>query len=132
GNQNSTGSQGQKRAAFCRRRASVKLKRRSPARAGTTAFTVNSFDETRVRPALSLSFGFRFEDLYTTEGLRRLDAAFLEQLGAAHPELRERIEAARVEPSSLSDKQRSELIVAAGPYLEDFIGELFGISADLK
>src|SRR5581483_5367575 len=132
GNQNSTGSQGQKRAAFCRRRASVKLKRRSPARAGTTAFTVNSFDETRGSPALCLSFGFRFEDLYTTEGLRRLDAAFLSQLGAAKPELRERIGAARLAPASLGARAGSELIVAAGPYLEDFIGELFGISADLN
>ena len=45
---------------------------------------------------------------------------------------RERMEAARLEAASLAAKQHSELIVAAGPYLEDFIGELFGISAELK
>ena len=100
--------------------------------AGTTALTVNSFDEMRDSHALSLSFGFQFEDLYTTEGLRRLDSAFLSQLAAANPELRERIEAARLAPASLAAKERSELIVGAGPYLEDFIGELFGISAELK
>jgi hypothetical protein len=93
---------------------------------------VNSFDEKRGHPALSLSSGFQFEDLYTTEGLRRVDAAYLKQLGTAKPELRERIDAARREPALLSAKDRSELIVGAGPYLEDFVGELFGIAAELK
>jgi NADPH-dependent glutamate synthase beta subunit-like oxidoreductase/NAD(P)H-flavin reductase len=82
-------------------------------------------------PALSLSFGFRFEDLYTTEGLRRIDAAFLEQLGEAGQALRERLEGARLDAAALSAKQRSELIVEAGPYLDDFIGELFDIAPEL-
>jgi NADPH-dependent glutamate synthase beta subunit-like oxidoreductase/NAD(P)H-flavin reductase len=85
----------------------------------------------RERPALSLSFGFQFEDLYTTEGLCRIDAVFLAQLRETKPAVYDRLEEARADAAALSAKQRSELIVETGPYLDDFIGELFGISADL-
>jgi NADPH-dependent glutamate synthase beta subunit-like oxidoreductase/NAD(P)H-flavin reductase len=81
---------------------------------------------------LSLAFGFQFEDLYQREGLVRLDAGFLDYLKKGDAALGDRLTTARENPASLPRKQASELIVAVAPYLEDFIGQLFGIEADLR
>ena len=40
--------------------------------------------------------------------------------------------AARRDHAAIPRKQASELILEAGPYLEDFIAELFGITAELR
>ena len=80
----------------------------------------------------SLAFGFAFEDLYAREGLVRLDRAFLDYLQAGDPALYDRLLAARDNPASLARKPASELIIAVAPHLEDFIGQLFGIEADLR
>ena len=79
-------------------------------------------------PSLSLRFGLQFADLYDREGLVRLDAAFLEQLD---PALRERIVAARSNPEAASRKQQAELIIAAAPHVDSFVGALFGIEAEV-
>ena len=81
---------------------------------------------------VSLAFGFDFNDLYTRDGIVRLDRAFLDYLKAGDPSLYDRLTGARENPASLARKQASELIVAIAPYLEDFIGQLFGIEADLR
>ena len=81
---------------------------------------------------LDLKFGFSFEDLYRQEGLARLDETFREQLQSANPALAQRLLGARVNPSALARKEQSDLIVELAPHVEDFIGELFGISADLR
>src|SRR5689334_22520142 len=81
---------------------------------------------------LDLRFGLSFEDLYHQEGLARLDEIFLEQLRSAHPELARRLLETRTDPGSLPRKQQSELIIEIAPHLEDFLGELFGISPDLR
>ncbi len=78
-------------------------------------------------PALSLSFGFRFEDLYDAGGLARLDARFLSTLEAADPGVSARLLAARASPESLATKEEAELLLAVSPILDDFIAELFGI-----
>jgi hypothetical protein len=82
--------------------------------------------------SISLKFGFAFPDLYRRDGLERLDATFLEQLLERSPELHARLLAARRDPAALPRKQASELIVELAPYLEDFIGELFGIGTELR
>ncbi len=79
---------------------------------------------------LRLNFGFSFDDLYRGEGLARLDLVFLEYLNSAEAALRERLIAARRDPSALARKEQSDLIVEIAPHLEDFIGQLFGIGAD--
>ena len=66
------------------------------------------------------------------DGLVRLDRTFLDYLKTGDPALCERLVAARENPSSSTRKQASELIIAVAPYLEDFIGQLFGIEADLR
>ncbi|MCM2327717.1 MAG: FAD-dependent oxidoreductase [Lysobacter sp.] len=78
-------------------------------------------------PALSLSFGFRFEDLYDAGGLARLDARFLSALEAANPDVWARLLAARAAPEALATKEEAELLLAVAPVLDDFVAELFGI-----
>src|SRR5690242_12997193 len=81
---------------------------------------------------LSLQFGFSFEDLYSRDGLARMDEVFRERLRASDPTLHDRLAAARSNPSSLPHKDQSELIIEVAPHLEDFIGELFGITAEIR
>jgi NADPH-dependent glutamate synthase beta subunit-like oxidoreductase/NAD(P)H-flavin reductase len=77
---------------------------------------------------LHLAFGFSFEDLYSRDGLVRLDAAFLEYAESSNAGLFQRLGEARANPGALAPKQNSELIVELAPLVEDFIAELFGIS----
>src|SRR5229473_4792093 len=79
---------------------------------------------------LQLAFGFSFEDLYSRDGLVRLDAAFLEYTESTNAGLFQRLGQARSAPGALSPKQNSELIVELAPLVEDFIAELFGISRE--
>jgi len=81
---------------------------------------------------LDLKFGLSFEDLYRREGLVRLDAKFRQHLQAVNAPLLQRLVAARENPTSLERKQQSDLIVELAPHVEDFIGELFGISSALR
>ena len=81
---------------------------------------------------LSLSFGFSFEDLYSRDGLVRLDAQFLSSVAEAAPELHTRLLAARDNPTALALKTASELLIEVAPYLDDFIGKLFSIEAELR
>jgi len=76
---------------------------------------------------LRLGFGFSFQDLYDQEALARLDGVFLSHLQAADAALHESLLAARN-----ATQNDSKLIVELAPYLEDFIGELFGISPELR
>src|SRR5882757_390225 len=80
---------------------------------------------------LSLAHGLAFADLYRPEGLARLDGLFLAALGDADAELRDRLVAARARPETVSGRPESDLLIALGPHLEDFIGELFGIRAEV-
>jgi hypothetical protein len=81
--------------------------------------------------ALALGFDATFDDLYDREGLIRLDAHFLAFLGAHDDHLKSRLEAARAAPGEVTREAESELLVDAAPVLEAFLGELFGIQADL-
>src|SRR5579862_8250878 len=81
---------------------------------------------------LNLSFGFSFDDLYRQAGLARLDAVFLEHLQSADVALLQKLTGARANPAALSRKEQSDLIVELAPHVEDFIGELFAISGDIR
>ena len=78
-----------------------------------------------------LGFGVQFEDLYAREGLLRLDAAFLDQLLASDIGLHVQLLDARVNPVSRTAKEQSELVIALAPHVEDFLGELFGITKEV-
>jgi NADPH-dependent glutamate synthase beta subunit-like oxidoreductase/NAD(P)H-flavin reductase len=88
--------------------------------------------EQNLQESQTLAFGFSFEDLYRRDALVRLDSVFMDRLALTDPALQQRLEAARLNPEALEKKQLSELILELSPYLEDFIGELFGITAELR
>ncbi len=75
---------------------------------------------------LSLAHGLSFADLYSAEGLAKLDAAFLACLSS---ELREQLAAGRRVP--LAGKEESALLIELAPHVEDFVGGLFGIRREL-
>ncbi|MDQ6705040.1 MAG: pyridine nucleotide-disulfide oxidoreductase, partial [Acidobacteriota bacterium] len=81
---------------------------------------------------LELPFGLHFEDLYTREGLVRLDAAFLSDLAESNSDLHSNILSARQNPDSLTRAENSALMIALAPHVEDFTGRLFAISTELR
>ena len=90
-------------------------------------------DKSRVPdPSPALRFGFAFADLYDREALVRLDAAFFGFVREVDSALADRLLAARQDPAALPAKAESELLVALSPHLEDFLGRLFGIEAELQ
>jgi NADPH-dependent glutamate synthase beta subunit-like oxidoreductase/NAD(P)H-flavin reductase len=93
---------------------------------------VNKLSEKQDGAILKLPFGLTFEDLYRRDGLLKIDEIFLKQLQETSPSLHKQLLAARQTPPSAHTKASSELIVALAPYLEDFIGELFGIDETLS
>jgi NADPH-dependent glutamate synthase beta subunit-like oxidoreductase/NAD(P)H-flavin reductase len=82
-------------------------------------------------PALdpSLAHGLGFDDLYDRDGLARLDSAFVAWLKEANVEAHARLMAARTAPDQLSAKDESNLLIEIARPLEDFVGALFGVSA---
>jgi NADPH-dependent glutamate synthase beta subunit-like oxidoreductase/NAD(P)H-flavin reductase len=80
-------------------------------------------------PTLHLNFGLTFNDLYTREGLLKLDHAFQNYLQESSKELGLALTQARSAP--LMPKEESDLIIAIAPYVEDFIGDLFNIRKEL-
>ena len=81
---------------------------------------------------LKLAFGLSFAELYRRDGCARLDAAFLDSLGASDAGLKLRLLAARADPASFDAKAESALILEIAPHLDDFLAELFGIEAEFR
>src|SRR6185369_10871831 len=81
---------------------------------------------------LRLAYDLSFENLYSREGLARLDAAFVAFLGEANAALRERLVSARSDPAALAPLQESDLLVALSPHVDDFVARLFGIEAEVR
>ena len=77
---------------------------------------------------LQLAFGFQFPDLYHRDSLARLDGIFLDHLLAADVELFNRLMEGRARPEAMERKKYAELLIALAPHVEDFVGQLFGIS----
>jgi NADPH-dependent glutamate synthase beta subunit-like oxidoreductase/NAD(P)H-flavin reductase len=81
---------------------------------------------------LVLQHGLSFGDLYDRDGLVRLDHAFVTHLAEADVGLHNRLMAARRVPEAVKHLDESNLLVDLAPYLEDFIGALFGIEAEVQ
>jgi len=79
---------------------------------------------------LTLKWDFSFGDLYARDGLLRLDARFLEELQLADPALHSRLLDARAHPPAR--KENADLLVDLAPHVEDFLGQLFGIEAEVR
>ncbi len=82
-------------------------------------------------PPLSLGFGMQFDDLYSRDGLSRLDTRFLEYLAKGDPPLRDRLLAARASAPA-SRKAEAELLLEIAPQLDDFIAQLFDIAPQVS
>ena len=80
---------------------------------------------------LVLKHGLAFEDLYRRDGLVRIDGLFVDHLAATDVDLHNRLVTARRDPDSLDEKALSELLVDVAPHVEDFVGNLFGIAAEV-
>lgn len=80
---------------------------------------------------LHLHFGLTFPELYSHDGLSKLDSLFVADLAETDVELHNRFVCARADKSALAEKEESEILVALAPYLEDFIAQLFGIEKDV-
>src|SRR5437870_4908719 len=80
---------------------------------------------------LQLGFGLSFRDLYSTAGLRRLDAVFCAWLAQADAALAARLAGARAGSDTLTRKEESELLIALAPQLEDFLARLFGVESEV-
>ena len=81
---------------------------------------------------LSLGFELEFADLYDRDGLLRLDAAFTGWLREADRDLHARLGAGRADPGSCDRAAHSALMIDLAPHIDDFIGALFGIVADIR
>lgn len=79
------------------------------------------------------NFGYsvEFEELYSRDGLVKIDNAFVEQLKVSDVSLFNRLMAGRADKSALSEKDYSQLLLDLAPHTEDFIGELFGIQKEI-
>src|SRR5438094_38357 len=81
---------------------------------------------------LFLEYGVSFADLYDRDRLVRLDRAFVAHLAETDIGLHDRLMTARRDPGSVERLDESNLLVDLAPHLEDFIGELFGIDAEVR
>src|SRR6516162_7716258 len=81
---------------------------------------------------LVLEHGLTFADLYDRESLIRLDKAFTAHSAGTDIRLHDRLMTARRNPDVIEPHDASSLLVDLAPYLEDFIGELFGIPGEVS
>jgi NADPH-dependent glutamate synthase beta subunit-like oxidoreductase/NAD(P)H-flavin reductase len=81
--------------------------------------------------SLALGFDADFADLHDREGLARLDERFLAYVGDRDASLKDRLLVARAAPGEIDREAHSELIVDLAPQIEAFLGELFGVEAEL-
>jgi len=82
--------------------------------------------------SLQLNFDLSFEDLYNLDGLRKVDAYFIEKLLKIDPILCNRMLDARDHPNLLYKSDESNLILEIAPVLEQFIIDLFDISNPIE
>jgi NADPH-dependent glutamate synthase beta subunit-like oxidoreductase/NAD(P)H-flavin reductase len=81
---------------------------------------------------MKLAFNLNFQDLYSREGLVKLDSLFVKELAAANADIHNRFVAARADKSSLPEKDLSNLLIDVSPYVEDFTAKLFGIQKEVN
>ena len=81
---------------------------------------------------LHLKYDLDFMDLYHSEGLKRIDGLFVDQLRIIDNNLADRLLVARSTPSSIDKKCESALLIELAPQLETFIAELFDIVSNIK
>lgn len=81
---------------------------------------------------LTLPFGLTFEDLYSHEGLSKVDQSFVQELKEANPPLFNRFIEARDAYKRMEEKEISDLLIEVAPYVEDFLVKLFNVEVEAK
>jgi len=76
--------------------------------------------------------GFEYADLFSPSGLRKLDAAFLADLGSNHPETAARMVRLRESDENPEPVALSELLLAVAPVLERFLVSLLGLETEIE
>jgi NADPH-dependent glutamate synthase beta subunit-like oxidoreductase/NAD(P)H-flavin reductase len=79
-----------------------------------------------------LATGQSVAALYRRDELIALDRDFVAFLGAVDPALRDRLTTARADSDALEATAESQLLIELAPHLEDFVGELFGITKEVR
>jgi NADPH-dependent glutamate synthase beta subunit-like oxidoreductase/NAD(P)H-flavin reductase len=83
-------------------------------------------------PALTLNHGLSFAELFTPEGLKKIDSLFLDQLRNHDARACDTLATWRDGREPLTPLQVSELLLLCGPVLDSFIAGLFGIKESLE
>ncbi len=83
-------------------------------------------------PRLDLAFDLTFEDLYSRDGLVRLDDKFLAHLATADETLKNALVAARGAVDAIESQDEAELLLRLAPHVDDFVAALFGIKAEVQ
>jgi NADPH-dependent glutamate synthase beta subunit-like oxidoreductase/NAD(P)H-flavin reductase len=81
---------------------------------------------------LTLGHGLQFTELFTPEGLEKIDGLFLDRLRQHDAKAHDTLLAWRDGRETLAPLQVSELLLACGPLLDDFVAGLFGIEKELN
>ena len=90
---------------------------------------------------LALSFDLGFQDLYTPEGLSKIDDIFIQYVQKANAELCDKIVSFRKQTvedeevdllGSMFQGEESELLLKIAIILEKFICQLFGVEEDIR
>src|SRR5713226_1048389 len=81
--------------------------------------------------ALALAHGLTFANLHERDGLVRLDGFFVRWLVGVDAGLHAKLMAARAAPEAMAAKEESNLLIELGPSLEDFVGDLFGVTEEV-
>ena len=92
----------------------------------------NDSTPTDSKRPLALPHGLTFADLYSIDGAAQIDQLFANHLALADSALADRLHSARQSPGALARKAESELLIAIGPHLEDFLAKLFGVEPEVR
>lgn len=82
---------------------------------------------------LKLEFNITFNDLYSNDGLSKVDTAFIEELKKSDIQLYNILLSARQNNEYFTEeKEHSNFLIELAPHVEDFIGKLFSINKELQ
>ncbi|MBU2830412.1 pyridine nucleotide-disulfide oxidoreductase, partial [Acidithiobacillus ferriphilus] len=76
-------------------------------------------------------FNFEYKELFTAEGLVRLDGEFLRSLAEKDKTLAENLQIYRAAGAQPADKAQSEFLLCLAPHLERFIARLFCVEPEV-
>jgi NADPH-dependent glutamate synthase beta subunit-like oxidoreductase/NAD(P)H-flavin reductase len=81
---------------------------------------------------MKLGFNLNFKDLYTIEGISKIDQIFISYLEERDIALAEDFKSFKANADNISDLEYSNFIIIYSPHLEQFIAKLFNIEKELS